>query len=61
VDLDPSASGAWPVVNVSWVDAIDVCNRISDRTGPVRTGPGRAYSLDAQSGEVTCDWARTVS
>jgi formylglycine-generating enzyme required for sulfatase activity len=52
VDLDPSASGASPVVNVSWFDAIEVCNRISDRAGL-----DLAYSHDTQSGEVTCDWA----
>lgn len=52
VDLDPAASDASPVVNVSWLDAIDVCNRISDRAGL-----NRAYSHDPRSGEVTCDWA----
>jgi hypothetical protein len=51
VDLDPSASGASPVVNISWLDVIDVCNQFSDKHG-LR----RAYSCDAQSGEVTCDW-----
>ncbi len=52
VDLPPSASGTSPLTNISWLDAIDVCNRIS-----VRSGLDRAYSRDAQSGEVTCDWA----
>lgn len=48
---DPSVSGASPVTNVSWQDAIDVCNRLSTRSG-LRP----AYSHDAESGEVTCDW-----
>ena len=51
-DHGPSGSGAFPLVNVSWYDAIDLCNLISDRSGL-----DRAYSCDAQSGEVTCDWA----
>jgi len=50
--LDPSASAASPVTNVSWLDAIDVCNQLSDRSGL-----DRAYSQDAGSGEVTCDRA----
>ena len=50
--LDPSARAASPVTNVSWLDAIDVCNQLSDRSGL-----DRAYSQDAGSGEVTCDWA----
>ena len=44
---------ASPVVNVSWLDAIDLCNRLSDRSGL-----DRAYARDG-SGEVTCDWAST--
>ena len=50
--LDPSASAASPVTNVSWLDAIDVSNQLSDRSGL-----DRAYSQDAGSGEVTCDRA----
>jgi formylglycine-generating enzyme required for sulfatase activity len=52
-DHDPSAAGAAPVVNVSWLDAIDVCNRISQRSGlaPV-------YSRDAGGGDVR--WDRTA-
>ena len=49
---DSPASGDSPVVNISWFDAIDVCNRLSDRCGLER-----AYSVDTQSGEVTCDRA----
>jgi formylglycine-generating enzyme required for sulfatase activity len=47
-----SASGASPVVNVSWDDVIDLCNVMSGRSGL-----DQAYSRDARSGEVTCDWA----
>ena len=50
-DLDPTASGDSPVTSVSWIDAIDVCNRIS-----ARSGLNQAYSHDPQSGEATCDW-----
>ncbi|MEN3263874.1 MAG: hypothetical protein V7646_768 [Pseudonocardia sp.] len=52
VDLDPSASGASPVVNISWLDVIDVCNQLSGQHGF-----DQAYSRDAQSEEVTWDWA----
>ncbi|WP_326819598.1 formylglycine-generating enzyme family protein [Streptosporangium sp. NBC_01756] len=51
-DPHPSASGASPATNVSWLDAIDLCNRLS-----ARSGLNQAYSRDAQSGEVVCDWA----
>lgn len=51
-DLDPSASAGSPVTNVSWLDAIDACNRLS-----VLSGLDEAYTVDALSGEVTCDWA----
>ncbi|WP_312859226.1 formylglycine-generating enzyme family protein [Pseudonocardia xinjiangensis] len=44
--------GASPVVNVSWHDVIDLCNLMSDRSGLEQ-----AYSRDARTGEVTCDWA----
>ena len=52
VELEPSASGASPVVNVSWLDAVDVCNRLSDRSGL-----DRAYSRGPRSGQVACDRA----
>jgi formylglycine-generating enzyme required for sulfatase activity len=49
-DQDPSAPGALPLTNISWLDAVDVCNQISDAAGlsPV-------YFRDAQSGEVVRD------
>jgi len=50
-DLCPGASGASPVTTVSWLDAIDLCNQMS-----ARSGLNTAYSRDAQSGEVSCDW-----
>jgi formylglycine-generating enzyme required for sulfatase activity len=53
-DLDPSGSDAAPVVNVSWLDAIEMCNRLSERSG---LHP--AYARDTPSGEVTCDWTAT--
>ena len=48
--VDLGGPGASPAVNVSWFDAVDACNRISDRCG---LSP--AYSHDARSGEVTWD------
>ncbi|MEC3980916.1 formylglycine-generating enzyme family protein [Amycolatopsis sp. H20-H5] len=51
-DLTPSAGGALPLVNVSWLDAIDVCNQLS-----ARSGLPQVYFHDAVSGDVTCDWA----
>jgi len=53
-DLDPSGSEAAPAVNVSWLDAIEMCNRLSERSG---LHP--AYARDEHSGEVTCDWTAT--
>jgi formylglycine-generating enzyme required for sulfatase activity len=47
VDLDPSAGGASPVVNVRWLDAVEACDRLSDRYGL-----DRAYSRDDRTGEV---------
>jgi formylglycine-generating enzyme required for sulfatase activity len=51
-DPNPAVSRDAPVTDVSWFDAIDVCNRLS-----ARSGLNQAYARDAQSGEVTCDWA----
>ncbi len=51
-DLNPSASGASPATNVSWLDAIELCNRVS-----AGAGLDPAYSRDTPNGEVTCDWA----
>ena len=42
-DLYPGASGNSPVTNVSWLDAIDVCNHMS-----ARSGLNPAYSRDAR-------------
>ncbi|MFD9501315.1 formylglycine-generating enzyme family protein [Streptomyces sp. NPDC060035] len=50
--LGPSANSAAPVTNISWLDAIEVCNLIS-----AQTGLEQAYSLDVRSGEVTWDRA----
>jgi formylglycine-generating enzyme required for sulfatase activity len=52
VDLDPRAGGALPVVNVSWLDAVDTCNRLS-----ARSGLEPAYSTDDRTGEVVWDRA----
>jgi formylglycine-generating enzyme required for sulfatase activity len=51
-DLNPAVSGDAPVTDVSWLEAVEVCNRIS-----ARSGLNQAYSRDAQTGEVACDWA----
>jgi formylglycine-generating enzyme required for sulfatase activity len=50
-DPAPATSGASPVTNVSWLDTIDICNAVSARSGLTP-----AYTRDAGSGEVTCDW-----
>ncbi|MET9022488.1 SUMF1/EgtB/PvdO family nonheme iron enzyme [Actinopolymorpha sp. NPDC004070] len=50
---DRSVSGARPVTNVSWVDAVDVCNRLSGRFGLTP-----AYSRESRTGEVI--WDRTA-
>jgi Sulfatase-modifying factor enzyme 1 len=49
MDLDPSG-GARPVVDVSWLDAIEVCNRLS-----AEAGLRPAYARD--TGDVTWDRA----
>lgn len=51
-DPAPSASDAAPVTNISWLDAVEVCNLLS-----ARAGLDRAYCHDVRSGEVT--WDRT--
>jgi formylglycine-generating enzyme required for sulfatase activity len=45
--------GALPVVNISWLDAVELCNRLSDLSGL-----DRAYDR-VGSDEVTCDWTAT--
>ncbi|MFB8028095.1 formylglycine-generating enzyme family protein [Streptomyces sp. NPDC056465] len=47
---DPALSHALPKTNVSWLDAVRLCNRFS-----ARIGLAPAYSRDARSGEVTRD------
>ncbi|SFB39800.1 Formylglycine-generating enzyme, required for sulfatase activity, contains SUMF1/FGE domain [Amycolatopsis marina] len=60
VEIDPFLLGRYPVTNaddslpltnVSWFDAIELCNQFS-----ARSGLRQAYLRDA-SGEVTCDWS----
>lgn len=51
-DPSPAASGAVPLTNISWLDAVDLCNRIS-----AGAGLGPAYSRDVRSDEVTWDRA----
>ncbi|ALC19207.1 SUMF1/EgtB/PvdO family nonheme iron enzyme [Streptomyces pristinaespiralis] len=48
----PAAGGAAPLTNISWLEAIELCNLLS-----ARAGLGQAYSRDARSGEVV--WDRT--
>ena len=48
----PSGSSAAPVTDVSWFDAVEVCNELSARSGLTP-----AYSRDRAGGEVRCDWA----
>ena len=52
--VDSSASEDFPAVNVSWLDAVEACNLLSERSGfqPV-------YTRDAGTDEVICDWAST--
>lgn len=49
-DLDPAASGAAPAVNVSWLDAVDVCNQLSVRSGLTPT-----YRHDPRTGDAIDD------
>lgn len=49
---DPSSDDSLPVATVSWLDAIDVCNRLS-----VRAGFTPAYRHDPRTGDVTYEWA----
>jgi formylglycine-generating enzyme required for sulfatase activity len=51
---DPTSSpgGRSPVTNISWLDAIDACNRMSAQDGLTQV-----YSQDGQN--VTCDWSST--
>jgi formylglycine-generating enzyme required for sulfatase activity len=51
MDLDP-AGGARPVVNLSWLAAVEVCNRLSSQAG---LDP--AYARDAATGDVLWDHA----
>ncbi|SCK37446.1 Formylglycine-generating enzyme, required for sulfatase activity, contains SUMF1/FGE domain [Streptomyces sp. LamerLS-316] len=46
----PAATGALPVTDVSWLDAVDLCNRFSARAGLVPV-----YSRDPRTGEVLRD------
>lgn len=41
-----------PVTDLSWFDAIEVCNQLS-----AQAGLGQVYSRDASTGEVQCDWS----
>lgn len=51
-DLDPGTSGACPVTSISWLDAVDLCNQIS-----AQSELDAAYSREAESGDMTCDWS----
>lgn len=48
----PVTDGRIPVTNVSWLGAIEECNRLS-----ASAGLGPCYSHDPGSGDVSCDWA----
>ncbi|SDR84264.1 formylglycine-generating enzyme family protein [Actinopolymorpha singaporensis] len=47
-----SASDAFPVTNVNWFDAVDLCNKLS-----ARHGLRPAYSRDPRAGDVIWDRA----
>ncbi|MFF2503776.1 formylglycine-generating enzyme family protein [Streptomyces sp. NPDC058067] len=49
-DPAPTARDAAPLTNVSWLDAVDLCNGLSARSGLTP-----AYARDAESGDVTWD------
>lgn len=51
-DLTEASDSALPATNISWLDAIEECNRIS-----ARSGLDLAYSRDTDSGQVACDWS----
>lgn len=54
VDDDSQTSGDAPVVNVSWYDAIALCNQLSDGSGLQQP-----YSTDANTDDVSWDPAAT--
>ena len=47
---DPEGFDLMPITNVSWLETIDLCNRLSTRFGLTH-----AYLLDARSGDVMWD------
>ncbi|MFJ4838925.1 formylglycine-generating enzyme family protein [Streptomyces sp. NPDC088746] len=50
-ELEPTVpGGALPVTNISWLDAVDLCNLFS-----ARAGLDLVYSRDRRTGEVTRD------
>nr|WP_051341980.1 SUMF1/EgtB/PvdO family nonheme iron enzyme [Pseudonocardia spinosispora] len=51
IRADRSTSDDSPATNISWFDAIGLCNRLSELSGLTEV-----YSRDEQGGEVSCDW-----
>jgi formylglycine-generating enzyme required for sulfatase activity len=49
--FDPGASDYRPLTNVSWLDSIDLCNRLSTEAGHIP-----AYVRNPGSDDVSCDW-----
>jgi formylglycine-generating enzyme required for sulfatase activity len=49
--LDPAESENVPLTNVSWLDAIDLCNRLS-----ADAGHAPAYVRNPGTDDVACDW-----